>query len=235
MLYEVHRLLNTGGAYVLFSLNTEKLLGPLLSTDALGYDVKCHQIQKKIKAVCTEPVPAVTINGKHAKDNSKDSIGKSIQTGKSVIEEYTDKLLQKQFEEKNDVIGTVVICRKICSDVVDINQLMLEEQEVMDNYFKVESPFLTAEQEEKIRINFEGRFLALNTNLNSKLFDLDKVENIDSMISLCLSDAYNVMFEDEEALEYSYDLFMEDITSYPLQVDGFMTAAEAISFLQTMQ
>ena len=235
MLYEVHRLLNTGGAYVLFSLNTEKLLGPLLSTDALGYDVKCHQIQKKIKAVCTEPVPAVTINGKHAEDNSKDSIGKSIQTGKSVIEEYTDKLLQKQFEEKNDVIGTVVICRKICSDVVDINQLMLEEQEVMDNYFKVESPFLTAEQEEKIRINFEGRFLALNTNLNSKLFDLDKVENIDSMISLRLSDAYNVMFEDEEALEYSYDLFMEDIATYPLQVEGFMTATEAISFLQTMQ
>ena len=224
MLHEVHRLLNTGGAYVIFSLNTEKLLGPLLSTDALGYDVKCHQIQKKMKAVYTEPgCRAETV------------IGMSRQTGKSVIEEYTDKLLQKQFEEMNNVIGTVVICRKICSDVVDINQLMLEEQEVMDNYFKVESPFLTAEQERKIKINFEGRFLALNSNLNSKLSDVDEAKNQNNMISLCLLDAYDAMFEDEEALEYSFDLFMEDISSYQLQVEGFMTATEAISFLQTMQ
>ena len=55
------------------------------------------------------------------------------------------------------------------------------------------------------------------------------------MISLCLLDAYDAMFEEEEVLEYSFDLFMEDISSYQLQVEGFMTATEAISFLQTMQ
>lgn len=230
MLYEVHSLLNIGGAYIIFSLNRETLLEPLLDTDALGYDVKCHKIQKKIKSVYAEHVEAENLNYKTV---TKNTIG---QTKNSVAEEYTEKFLETKFEEENSTLGTVVICRKVCHNEVDIDQLMLEEQVIMDNYFKVELPFLTKEQEEKIRDNFEGRFLALNSKSSSTSSIVVDINNDnDHHICLSIRDAYNAMFGDEKALEYSFDLFLEDVESYPLGEAGHMTIAEAISFLHMMQ
>ena len=44
MLAEVHRLLRVGGVYLVFSINSDRLLHPLLSMDALGFDVACHDV-----------------------------------------------------------------------------------------------------------------------------------------------------------------------------------------------
>ena len=61
--------------------------------------------------------------------------------------------------------------------------------------------------------------------------ELAEIENV----FITLQEAYTVMFENEEFLEYSYDLFLEDIESFSLNRIGYMSTAEALSFLQTMQ
>ena len=100
------------------------------------------------------------------------------------------------------VMGTVVICKKIDSNVVDKMLLKEEEKIIMDNYFKVELPFLTKSQVEIIKNNFEAIYLASKSdNANSDNFENISIENN----FITLHDAYTVMFENEEFLEYSYD------------------------------
>jgi hypothetical protein len=188
MLHEVHRRLKNGGVYIVFSLNTEKLLSPLLGTKSLGFDTKCYAIKKKQSVF-----------------NIEFDIG-----------------------EPEDVLGTVVICKKEADIIVDIEQLAAEEKEIMDNYFKIEYPFLTLEQEDKVRTNFEGTYLSTNNDNNNDNYDIEN-------LSLELYQAYKAMFEEEDNLEYSYELFLEDTDVYPLEREGYMTTKEAIKFLQTMQ
>jgi hypothetical protein len=200
MLHEVHRMLEVGGVYLVFSLNTENLLGPLLGTAALGFDITCHKINKK-----------------RIKQATKNHAGANL-------------------EESDTVLGTVVICKKRRHTVVDLERLAEEERAVMDNYFKVELPYLTTEQEQKIRENFEGCFLSskYNKDHNSAVIGSGGAVLNDNW-RLTLYEAYNAMFEGEDNLEYSYDLFQEDIASYPLENKDFMTVTEALAFLQTMQ
>jgi hypothetical protein len=200
MLHEVHRMLAVGGVYLVFSLNTENLLAPLLGTAALGFDITCHKINKKRIKQATENHAGVTL------------------------------------EELDTVLGTVVICKKRRGTVVDLERLAEEERAVMDNYFKVELPYLTTEQEQKIRENFEGCFLSSKyyTDHNSAVIG-SRGAVLNDNWCLTLYEAYNAMFEGEDNLEYSYDLFQEDIASYPLENKDFMTVTEALAFLQMMQ
>ena len=201
MLHEVHRLLKVGGVYIVFSLNTEKLLAPLLGIASLGFDVKCHKICKR---------ESFEKSGSNTEEN-----------------EFS------QSDIKTDLLGTAVICKKKSDNFVDLQKLADEEKIVMDNYFKIEQPFLTEDQRQKIRENFECAFLAIKTS-DSNSNKPDSKEINDNW-SLPLFSAYNAIFESEEALEYSFDLFSEDIVSYPLEREGFMTVNEALSFLEMMQ
>lgn len=207
MLHEVHRLLKVDGVYIVFSLNTEKLLAPLLGIASLGFDVQCHKICRR---------ESFEKSGSNSQDN-----------------EFS------QSDMKTDLLGTAVICKKRRDNFVDIEKLADEEKAVMDNYFKIEQPFLTEDQRQKIRENFECAFLAIKTSdkphekRNSDKLKEEKEKN--DNWSLPLFSAYNAIFESEEALEYSFDLFSEDIVSYPLEREGFMTVNEALSFLEMMQ
>lgn len=188
MLFEVHRRLKVGGVYIVFSLNTEKLLSPLLGTKSLGFDTECYAIKKK----------------------------------------QTVFNIEFDSGEPEDGLGTVVICKKKNDIIVDIEQLAAEEKEIMDNYFKIEYPFLTLEQEDKVRTNFEGIYLSTNGDNINDNYDIEN-------LSLGLYQAYKAMFEEEDNLEYSYELFLEDTDVYPLKREGYMTTKEAVKFLQTMQ
>jgi hypothetical protein len=204
MLHEVHRMLKVGGVYIVFSLNSENLLAPLLGTAALGLDITCHKINKKRIKLATE---------NHTHMNNGDNL-----------------------DESDSVLGTVVICKKRIDMFVDLERLAEEEKAVMDNYFKVELPYLTSEQEQKIRENFEGAFLSskYDTDHNSAVIGSREAVLNDNW-RLSLYEAYNAMFEGEDNLEYSYDLFQEDIASFPLENEDYMTVTEALAFLQMMQ
>lgn len=196
MLHEVHRLLKVDGVYIVFSLNTEMLLAPLLGIASLGFDVQCHKICKR------------------------ESFGEE----------------SSQSDIKSDLLGTAVICKKRKDDIVDIEKLAEEEKAVMDNYFQIEKPFLTADQRQKIRENFECAFLAIKkSDSPHEKINFDRPTENNENWSLPLFSAYNAIFESEEALEYSFELFSEDIAQYPLEREGFMTVSEALSFLEMMQ
>lgn len=204
MLHEVHRMLIVGGVYIVFSLNTENLLAPLLGTAALGFDIACHKINKKRIKLTTE--------------------------------NHTSDIDGGDLEESDTVLGTVVICKKRRDIVVDLERLAEEEKAVMDNYFKVETPYLTCEQEQKVRENFEGAYLSSKYYTDHKSAVIgSRGAVLNDNWRLSLYEAYTAMFEDEENLEYSYDLFQEDIASYPLEDKDFMTVTEALAFLQMMQ
>lgn len=197
---------------MVFSLNTENLLAPLLGCPALGFQIDCHKI-------CRKDTAEKERNSLHG---GKDKERSSIQS------EYGSDI----------VLGTVAICKKINDTAIDLSQLAEEEKVAMDNYFKVELPFLTEEQEQKVRMNFEGSFLALKLDpkLHGNENDQSKVEIAhDNNWRLSLDRAYIAMFEGDQNLEYSYELFLEDVDSYPLAEMGYMTVEEALSFLQMMQ
>jgi len=105
--------------------------------------------------------------------------------------------------------GTIVICRKTSS--APINEVLLaeSEKEVMDSYFCETKPFLTLEKETQIRVKFDG--------VDSKM--------------LPLLEAYTAIFEESDMLNYDFSFFLEDLHSFPLATDGFMTADEAVRFL----
>ena len=145
MLAEVHRLLKVGGTYVIFSLNTEELLGPLLRTKALGYEVSCYKINKKSSpnqsTDCTHQKNIVNSDNSENSENSEDNRNTGNKTD-SNIEDFT-RTLETELENNKYCMGTVVICKKINNNTIDIDQLCEEEKIIMDTYFKIEMPFLT--------------------------------------------------------------------------------------------
>jgi hypothetical protein len=118
-------------------------------------------------------------------------------------------------------VGTVVLCRRSKTSVrpedLDLISMVREEEEVMNKHFKVEQPYLTAELAVKIRGVFE---LAVKQGLED---------------GLPFKEAHRVMFDDDAASDYSYDLFMEDLSSYPLRKEGVISVDEALAFIEQMQ
>jgi SAM-dependent methyltransferase len=108
---------------------------------------------------------------------------------------------------------TVMILRKSSVHPFDEIKFFEHEKTILDIFYKEEQPYLTSELEMKIRSTFA---------------ELGDKNNF-----LLLSQAYEILFE--ENLEYSLDLFLEDLQQFPLTEPGKMSCEEALNFLRTMQ
>ena len=196
MLYEIHRLIRMGGCYVVFSINAEQLLAPLLSMESLGFQVTCHEIVD------------VKLNGAHATNGSNGCNSTNTTGG----------------EAEGLIVSTVAICTKIReTTLIDQKQLENEERMILDRFFQEEQPYLTAEEEHRIRVQFESM-----GGHENEFFSLD------------LQGAYDVMFDRAmggmgDELEYSFDMFLHDMKSFISRKNGYMNADEAIEFLRTVQ
>lgn len=217
MLHEVHRLLRLGGVYLLFSINSEQLLYPLLSMESLGFHVSCHELALPKPVAASSSAVSGSIVGLPSSD------GEGL------------------------VISTVLVCKKVSDTAsIDMQRLAAEERQVMDNYFQHEQPFLTAEEEDRIRNHFDcvgkpaaawgidesGAGMGMDTDVG---MDVE-----DSVPCLDLAAAYGAMFDSAVGgiggeLEYTYELFLEDMARFPLRHPGRMTVDESIEFLRAMQ
>jgi hypothetical protein len=117
------------------------------------------------------------------------------------------------FYECNDKTR-VVACKKTSSIHVDWELVAYEEAMYLNRHFTIDEPLLTPDVEALIRTQF--------------------------VTTLALKDAHVVLFqskifENEEVLEYDYDLFMEDLQTFKLNTAGYMNAEEAVAFLRRMQ
>ena len=86
-------------------------------------------------------------------------------------------------------------------------------------------------------MNFEGFYLASKSHELSPSSGAGHTppRNVPVNPRLSLFDAYSAIFEDEEALEYSFELFLEDLESFELAEAGVMSYSEAVLVMQTMQ
>ncbi len=139
----------------------------------------------------------------------------------------------------------MLVCRKSSETAsIDAQRLAAEEREVMDNYFQHEQPFLTADEEDRIRNHFDcvGKRAdmcggGMDTGMD---MDVGAAGDAGSVPCLDLPAAYAAMFDSSVGgiggeLEYSFDLFLEDIARFPLRHPGHMTVDESIDFLRAMQ
>jgi SAM-dependent methyltransferase len=112
--------------------------------------------------------------------------------------------------------GNLVIFQKKASENFNLEEFAVHEKRVLDEKYKFRSTFLTEEYETHIRNQYLQRLQLSET-------------------SLSLQVAYEVMFGSKPDLGYDYDLFLEDLSNFPLKEKTRMDCNEIIWFLHEMQ
>lgn len=131
------------------------------------------------------------------------------------------------FYDTDDCSGSIAICKKVNDDEVDEEKLMTDEKHCLDHYFKVQTPLLTAEESDAIRLKYEA---------------LQRQQGIDGNDdgcneSLSLLQVYTLLFDNDKysLLGYTYELFIEDLLDFPRAVDAKLSLNEAVAFVQLKQ
>ena len=101
------------------------------------------------------------------------------------------------------------------SPPMDIELLLKAEKNILDENFKLSQPLFTQEDEAILRRKFS-----------------DNGGNQQVLLTV----AHKLMFESSPTLlDYTFDLFLEDLEDFSLEQEGFISVEEAIIFLQEMQ
>lgn len=120
-----------------------------------------------------------------------------------------------------------VICKKLSRETIakesmrsdgspsmDTELLLKAEKNILDENFKLAKPMFTQEDEAVLR----GKFLDNGGNQQALLV------------------AHSLMFENSPILlDYTFDLFLEDLEDFSLEQEGLISVEEAIRFLHEMQ
>lgn len=120
--------------------------------------------------------------------------------------------------------GTIAICKKLRNNSIEISELAVEERIISNQFFQAEHPLLTSEYEDMIRSQFSSLLLVGGGG--------------DQEDSLPVEQVHRAVFGGDRAaelLDYSLDLFMEDLRDYSLRAEGRMTLEEALHFVREMQ
>lgn len=124
-------------------------------------------------------------------------------------------------DKKNDC--SILLCKKKSDNVVDMESLAEREHAILDVYFKSDHPLVTPEFEEVLRRSFD-----YHSRLNNSIGAHGGF--------IPVQDAYFIMFVEHNAhLNYTYDLFEEDLERASLTHTGRMSAEEAVQFLKDVQ
>ena len=123
--------------------------------------------------------------------------------------------------------GSIVIIRKTSSQIIDLETLILEEERIMNDYFQLNHPLLTADNEKLIR---------------------DELKSLAGGVSHCMRDIYEHVINGIlhiPVIDYPFDLFVEDVQSYLLgknqdhsdatSGDIVLSADDIIEFLKLKQ
>jgi len=130
----------------------------------------------------------------------------------------------KSMKNQGNIIGTIAICKKINDQIVNIETLQKNEILNMDKHFQEDNPYLTSELQEQISNEFYNYYCQTNGN------PIDKNE-----VAVPIEIAYKLMFSRNDQLHYSYELFLEDLNSFPLKKNDILFVKEAIEFMKIMQ
>lgn len=116
------------------------------------------------------------------------------------------------YDDKNKC--TIAICKKV-HDIIDVKQLAIDEINILQHYFQSDHPLLTIELQQKLNNEFKSK---------SKNGYLTLIE------------AHDLVFiQNNKDLEYTYELFLDDIDSISLSYENMINFNEVMIFLQSMQ
>ena len=128
----------------------------------------------------------------------------------------------------------------------------------MDYYYQQQSPLLTKEKENEIHKLYQLSYSNsnsnssnssnnnnnddsnnINNNINNNNNNINNNNNNDdeweSKYLISLQNAYMIIFNSEERVDYTYSLFLEDMKNFTRSHEDALTFNEAIAFLQIMQ
>lgn len=119
----------------------------------------------------------------------------------------------------------IALCSKgldCSSSTVDTAAMIITEDEVMQNFFQNENPFLTDEKKEELRRHYDSR--------GSLPFTLREAHSIIAT-GLC-GESFDTPDCD---LDYTFELFAEDVADFSLMDRKSMTLEELIQFISIKQ
>ena len=227
---------------MLCSLHNELLLAPLLGCDELGFNVEFHKVLSRSNmsqyytiAICSKKVKfsildinALQIREKGVMDNYYRQLDPLLtETMEEFIKHQFSFAYQALYKEENT---------RFCMETVPV--LTAEAKTIFPPF----PPF---------PMNSELSPSALNETITVKPYS---VIPLDGGIRLPIPVVYKAFFCTDsrdmdtdtesrykssqsalQSLGYSMDLFLEDLQTHPLQVIGYMSCSELISFLREKQ
>ena len=124
--------------------------------------------------------------------------------------------------------GCIAVCVRKSNQLLDEHAIAILEENVMNNYFKEQSPLFSQQEIIVIIQKFDA---VAGQNHGSEGDHYHESENQ----RLAPPIAYDVLFGNRPELGYSYSLFLEDIKNFQLVEEGSMNAEEAIAFIKSME
>lgn len=134
----------------------------------------------------------------------------------------------KNILSTSTMTGTIGLCKKVSNNSINLTKLEQEELEIMNYYYQQKTPLLTIEKETEIYSLYESSYRKNNTNN-------DNDNNWELTYSISVDEAYMIMFNAEDRIDYTYSLFLEDLVNFTTSNESSFTYTEAIDFLKTMQ
>ena len=265
MLVEVYRMLRIDGVYLLISINTRRLLEPILMMKPLRFELIFYE---DIENHCTIVI-CKKLGGND--DNNDDGSNDDNDLNHCGSRDDRHQSSCNNGNKNSD-----------CSSSYCMN----EESAILNNYFQNEYPLVTKQIEASLKLEFYERYLTnykydndndgnhshgydyihgisnlpAVVNIKGPTNDDDDDDDDDDMIVMgimqpihvSLHDAYEIMFimNNKELTDYTFDLFIEDLQSiYPSCVNsrhhhhndnkhhhnGVISYEQAMVFLRTMQ
>lgn len=186
MLCEVYRLLKPNGVYFLCSLHPPQLLQPLLGQHPLNFEVE-------FPLQCAETTPSPEVSAMVAAGNRQKNIA----------------LCTKK------VVGCSSSSGSISDNSVDIDMdaMLSTEEEVMQNFFQNEHPFLTEEKREQLQLYYDSK--------GSVPFSLREAHRIIATGGGQCGESLSLSLETSRSapdcdLDYTFELFQEDLGDFEL-------------------
>ena len=227
MLVEVYRMLRIDGVYLLISINTRRLLEPILMMKPLRFELIFYE---NIENHCTIVI-CKKLGGND--DNNDDGSNDDNDLNNCGSRDDHHQSSYNNGNKNSD-----------CSSSYYMN----EESAILNNYFQNECPLVTKQIEASLKLEFYERYLTnykhdddnggyhgheydyihginnlsavVNIKSPTNVNDDDDMIVLDIMqpIHVSLHDAYEIMFimNNKELTDYTFDLFIEDLQSiYP--------------------
>ena len=129
----------------------------------------------------------------------------------------------------NGKTGCIAVCVRKSSQLLDELAIATLEENVMNNYFKEQSPLFSQQDIDAIMHKFN-----CGVGQNNSFEESDNYYGCQQQ-RVSLHIAYDLLFGDKPELGYSYSLFLEDIHNFQLVEEGSMSAEEAVAFVKSME